>query len=169
MSGPAAETLPFPFMLNVSRKSTWKELFCRHAKPRRLLPRRCFCLKRERRHGQKCSPGARLFGVSRPFAIETFRSKAPNGWIDCNAMTRTRVLARDEFSQSLVFVPDRAEAGSPTFPIIQTRLLVLSKLARCRRSSPANAAPSSGFPPDAFRSQALDHLRSRVGARLGKE
>ena len=54
--------------------------------------------------------------VSRPFAIETFRLKVPNGWIYRNAITRTRVLARDEFSQSLVFVPDRAEAGSPIVP-----------------------------------------------------
>jgi hypothetical protein len=54
--------------------------------------------------------------VSRPYAIETFRLKVPNGWIYCNAITRTRMLARDEFSQSLVFVPDRAEAGSSTFP-----------------------------------------------------
>ena len=53
--------------------------------------------------------------VSRPYAIETFRLKVPNGWIYCTTITRTRVFARDEFSQSMVFVPDRAEAGSPTF------------------------------------------------------
>jgi hypothetical protein len=54
--------------------------------------------------------------VSRPFAIETFRLKVPNGWIYCNTITRSRVLARDEFTQSMFFVPDRAGADSPTFP-----------------------------------------------------
>ncbi len=35
--------------------------------------------------------------VSRPFAIETFRLKVPNGWIYCNTITRARVFARDGF------------------------------------------------------------------------
>jgi hypothetical protein len=54
--------------------------------------------------------------VSRPYAIETFRLRVPNGWIYCTTITRTRVFARDEFSQSMVFVPNGAEAGSSTFP-----------------------------------------------------
>jgi hypothetical protein len=54
--------------------------------------------------------------VSRPFAIETFRLKVPNGWIYCTTITRTRVFARDDFSQSMVFVPDPSGAGSPTLP-----------------------------------------------------
>jgi hypothetical protein len=72
------------------------------------------------KEGKKMAKGAQwelvCSEVSRPYAIETFRLKVPNGWIYCNAITRTRMLARDEFSQSLVFVPDRAEAGSSTFP-----------------------------------------------------
>ena len=49
---------------------------------------------------------------STPFAIETFRLKVPNGWIYCNSITRARLFTRDEFSQSMVFVPDRAVADS---------------------------------------------------------
>jgi hypothetical protein len=51
---------------------------------------------------------------STPFAIETFRLKVPNGWIYCNSITRARLFTRDEFSQSMVFVPDRAAADSST-------------------------------------------------------
>jgi hypothetical protein len=51
---------------------------------------------------------------STPFAIETFRLKVPNGWIYCNSITRARLFTRDEFSQSMVFVPDRAVADSST-------------------------------------------------------
>jgi hypothetical protein len=29
---------------------------------------------------------------SRPFAIETFRLKVPNGWLYCNTITRARAL-----------------------------------------------------------------------------
>jgi hypothetical protein len=47
---------------------------------------------------------------SRPFAIETFRLKVPNGWLYCNTITRARALTRDEFSQSMVFVPDQVGA-----------------------------------------------------------
>jgi hypothetical protein len=47
---------------------------------------------------------------SRPFAIETFRLKVPNGWLYCNTITRARALTRDEFSQSMVFVPDQLGA-----------------------------------------------------------
>jgi hypothetical protein len=54
--------------------------------------------------------------VSRPFAIETFRLRVPNGWIYCTTITRTRMFARDEFSQSMVFVPDASAADSPPFP-----------------------------------------------------
>jgi len=79
------------------------------------LMRRCFCSR-----GKKMAKGAHwelvCSDVSRPFAIETFRFKVPNGWIYCNTITRARVFARDEFSQSLVFVPDRAGAESSTFP-----------------------------------------------------
>ena len=42
--------------------------------------------------------------ISRPFVIETFRLKVPNGWIYCNTITRVRVFTRDEFSQSMVFL-----------------------------------------------------------------
>jgi hypothetical protein len=47
---------------------------------------------------------------SHPFAIETFRLKVPNGWLYCNTITRARALTRDEFSQSMVFVPDQVGA-----------------------------------------------------------
>src|SRR5438477_1085867 len=43
--------------------------------------------------------------ISRPFAIETFRLKVPNGWIYCTITTRARTFSRDEFSQSMVLYP----------------------------------------------------------------
>jgi len=52
--------------------------------------------------------------ISRPFAIETFRLKVPNGWIYCNTITRSRIFSRDEFSHSMVFVPDRAGTDTST-------------------------------------------------------
>jgi len=46
--------------------------------------------------------------MSRPFSIQTFRLKVPNGWIYCHTVTRFHWFARDDFSQSTVFVPDQA-------------------------------------------------------------
>ena len=48
--------------------------------------------------------------ISRPFAIEAFRVKGAERMDLCTTITRARAFTRDEFSQSMVFVPDRAGA-----------------------------------------------------------
>ena len=64
---------------------------------------------------------------SRPFAIETFRLKVPNGWLYCNTITRARALARDEFSQSMVFVPDQGGADSALLAVANPKPISSAK------------------------------------------
>src|SRR5262249_51747587 len=85
----------------------------------------------------------RLFG---------YRLKVPNGWIYCNTITRARVFARDEFSQSIVFVPDRAGGRIIDIPIIKgASWSYLNRRSHgAEQTSPVNAPLLSDFPTKRF-------------------
>src|SRR5262249_3183519 len=80
--------------------------------------------------------------VSRPFAIETFRLKVPNGWIYCNTITRRACLHEMNF-RSLMFLYPIERGPNHRHSHNQRSLVVLSKSSIARRRTDISCECSS--------------------------